>query len=303
MNKSEKTMIVRIISIILFLASCWPSKAENRIDSLKSDTEVLDFVGQFFPDFNPLEGFERYYRKARKRARIFKVKNWVVTDIDNNGESDLIVFRAFSLPEVVVILSFKGRFKKATAGYRCMNLEIYPLLTHTNGRNIILLYKQDSADFDTKRKKLILKKLNCDTIIVKDTLLLNYLPEPKTYDIENIEISNDGLCEGDCPRINIKINPKTLESECSEDFWDCSLKSRKGKLSQYHISKILSLLSYSNFSDLNDDYNVECTDQTTTTLTITYDNGRTKQIMDYGSSGNFTLSEIYRIALKSNWIE
>ena len=121
---------------------------------------------------------------------------------------------------------------------------------------------------------------------------------------EKIELSNDGMCEGNCPKINISINAKTFENKCfKEMYWDNKPNSSIGQLSEKEIKKILSLLDYSNFADLKESYEVGCTDQPTTTLTITYDDGKTKTIKDYGSSGNFTLTEIYKIAYDIKWTE
>jgi hypothetical protein len=292
---------VGLLSIILM---CMNSCSANEIDSLKTDKEVFAFVRQFFKDFKSDGSFNEYYNETIKVADSLNVSNWVKADIDNNCETDLCVFRADDLPKVFAVLSFNGKFKVVKADYWCKYQFIYPIVTSVMNQNVILLYNQNQDGYDDKIKHFIYTKLDCDTLMVKDSLFLNYIPFPRHYNIEKIEINNNGMCEGNCPRINITINPKTFESNCSRLlYWDSQPKSATGQLTQEQIKNILSLLDNSNFGNLKNSYGVNCTDQTTTTLTITFDGGETKKIEDYGSSGNFTLTEIYNIAYNIDWNE
>ncbi|MBI4931483.1 MAG: hypothetical protein HY841_12010 [Bacteroidetes bacterium] len=299
---SNNNMALKIFTFLLLLISLTIiSCSANKIDSLTTDKDVFAFVQQFFPDF---KGFDEYYNETIKISDSLKVRNWTKTDIDNNGETDLLVFRGNDLPNILTLLSFNGTYKKISAKYHCKYQFIYPIVKTIDNKKLLLLYSQEQTGYDPNTKHFTYTKLACETLTIKNNLFLNYIQSPRHYDIEKIEIKNDGICEGNCPRINISINLKTFENICSKQmYWDSTPKNFTGQLTQNEIKNILSLLDYSNFSDFNSKYEIGCTDQTTTTLIITYDNGKIKNIEDYGSSGNFTLAEIYDIVYNIKWIE
>lgn len=303
--------ILTLLLISVWLTSCGQITSQkqstiklNKIDSLLTDKDVFAFVKQKFPKFKGDGAFDNYPNETQQIADSLKIKNWVKADIDNNGETDLLVFRAYHLSNIFAILSNGEKYTAISAEYFCKYQFMYPVVTSFNNQNIVLLFNQDQIDYDASIKHFIYTKLTCDTLIVKDNLFVNYVRYSKQEQIEKIELRNDGMCEGNCLRINISINAKTFENKCfREMYWNNKPKPSTGQLSQKEIKKILSLLDYSNFADLKEKYEVDCTDQATTTLTITYDNGKTKIIQDYGSAGNFTLTEIYKIAYGIKWTE
>lgn len=297
--------ILTFFLLIVYVAALGQTKTKSsKIDSIKSDKDVFAFVRQHFRGYDGKESFDNYRNETRQVADSLNVRNWVKADIDNNGELDLLVFRADRLPNIFSILSFGDKFEIASAKYHCKYQFMYPVVTTLNNQEVILLYSQDQIDYDRNKKHFIYTKLASDTLIVKDKHFVNYVQAPRRNEIENIEIINDGICEGNCPKINISINTKTFLNKCSKElYWDNKPKQFKGQLTKEEINHIISLLNYSNFTDLNEYYEVGCTDQTTTTLTITFNNGQTKTIKDYGSSGNFTLAEIYKIAYGVKWTE
>lgn len=297
--------ILTILLLSVYVAALGQTKTiSSKIDSIRSDKDVFAFVRQCFQGYDGKESFDYYRNETRQVADSFKVRNWVKADIDNNGETDLLVFRADKLPNIYSILSFGDKFEIASAKYHCKYQFMYPVVTTLNSQDVILLYSQDQIDYDRNKKHFIYTKLACDTLIVKDKHFVNYVQAPGHNEIEKIEIYNDGICEGNCPRINISINPKTFSNKCSKElYWDNKPRMFSGQLTKEEINNIISLLKYSNITALSEYYEVGCTDQTTTTLTITFNNGQTKSIKDYGSSGNFTLAEIYKIAYGVKWTE
>jgi hypothetical protein len=56
---------------------------------------------------------------------------------------------------------------------------------------------------------------------------------------------------------------------------------------------IVNILNYIDFKNLKDSYSVGHTDAPTAKLKVTYDNGRTKYIEDYGMRGNYGLIATY----------
>lgn len=302
-----KTIAI-IISISLSLTSCEQTSSNvhaairpNKIDTLLTDNDAFSFIKH---EFKKDVSFDDYWNETRQVAETLKVKRWIKTDIDNNGETDLLIFGGNNLPNIFGVLSLGNKFKPISATYFCKYQFIYPVLTAINNQAIILLYNQDRIDYDQNTKHFIYTKLSCDTLIVKDTLFINYVHAPIYNNIEKIQFYNDGICEGNCPRINITINPKTFENSCTQEmYWDNSPQTSKGHLTQAEIKKILFLLYYSNFTNLKDVYEVGCTDQPTVTLKITYNNGKVKSIRDYASTGNFTLAEVYKTVYSIKWTE
>jgi hypothetical protein len=277
----------------------------NQIDSLNTEKEAFSFVKKHFPEFNGNETFEEYRNETQHIADSFKVRNWVKCDIDNNGETDLLIFRANKLPKIFAILSFHNNFVSTSATFSsCKYQFVYPVATFLNNQNIILLYSQDQVGYDRNSKHFIYTKIASDTLIVKETLFVNYTQAPKFNEIKTIEVYNDGSCEGNCPRIKINIDAKTFLSNCTKELYrDNKLKSYTGQLTKEQIRHIVKLLDYSNFSELKEKYGYDCIDSPTTTITVKYENGYTKTVDDQGSWGNFTLAEIYKIAFGIKWIE
>jgi hypothetical protein len=301
--------IATILTVSLRLTSCGQTSINshvktnpNKIDSLQTDKDVFAFIKQQFPEYKKTISFDDYWNETKQVADSLKVKRWIKTDIDNNGETDLLIFGANNLSNIFGVLSLENKFKQIPATYFCKYQFIYPVLTTLDNQNVILLYNQNQIDYDRNIKHFIYTKLACDTLMVKDTLFINYVHSPIHTTIEKIELYNDGICKGNCPRINIIINPKTFENSCTQEmYWDNKPQTSTGQLTQAEIKKILFLLDYSNFTNLKEIYEVGCTDQPTTTLTITYDNGKVKSIKDYASTGNFTLAEIYKTAYNIKW--
>jgi Domain of unknown function (DUF6438) len=308
---TKRKSILIILSTSLWLSSFAQLNGQGlitgslkKIDSLQTDKEVFSFLKRQFPEYNGNETFDNYRNETQQIADSLEVKNWVKTDIDNNGETDLLIFRANDLSDIFAILSNGGTFKAISAQHFCKYQFIYPVVKAINNRNVIFLFSQDQTDYDAGTRHFIYTRLICDTLVVKDNLFVNYLRSPRREEVEKIELINDGECEGNCPRINISIDAKTFSNTCSKTmFAPNGRKLSTGRLSQNEIREMVSLLNYSNFTELNESYEVGCTDLPTTTLIITYDGGKTKTIRDYGSSGNFTLTEIYKIAYSIKWTE
>ncbi len=64
-------------------------------------------------------------------------------------------------------------------------------------------------------------------------------------------------------------------------------------LSTAEYDSLIEIVNYINVPALKNNYAVTYTDGTTATLTITYNNGKTKTIKDYGMSGTYGLSLLY----------
>jgi hypothetical protein len=289
-----RSFLILLIAIVSASTSC----SANSIDVIKTDEDVFTFIRQFYPHVKLKGTFGKYYNETIKFADSLKVKNWVKTDIDNNGETDLLMFNADGLPEVFAVISIHGKYRLVEARYFCKHQFIYPVVKN----NILMLYSNNIKGYDQDAKTTIYSKLECDTLTLVGGFFANYNKSTRHSDIKKIEINVNGMCEGNCPRINILINPARLTSIClkQKDDRDAVI-TYTGQLTSTEIHNILQLLNQSNIDEFKNEYSLPCSDQTTTTLTITFADGRSKKISDYGSSGNFTLTSIYDIAYGIKW--
>jgi hypothetical protein len=284
----RRSFLLILVMFVALLNSC----SGNSIDSIKTDKDVFIFVKQFFSKQNAKEKFDNYYTEAIEVPDSLKNKHWFKADIDNNGETDLLVCGAEDRPEIFAILSLKGKYKRIAPKYFCKYHFFYPAIKRENGKNVVLFYSPDKNGHYDESGKFIYTKLDCDTLTVVDNKFVNYVNDPVRHHINQVIISNDGFCEGNCIPFHINIDAKKHIGI----IIDPVNKTHTIKIARAEIDSILLLIERSNFSHLKDKYTVGCTDQTTTTLTVIYDGGKIKKIEDYGSSGNFTLSEIFHIA-------
>jgi hypothetical protein len=255
---------------------------------LKTDKDVFAFLNKEFPQ-DSINKFDKYYNENIRIADSLKFRNWIKDDIDDNGETDLILFNTSENPFITVFLSLNEKYKKVYANDFGKYYYSFPLFKRINNQPLILLfYKHNNRNELTGE---YYSEIKSDTIIFKDSIFLNYVKNPIFKKIDSIEISNNGLgVEGYLPPIWIKINTNTYDN-----FRKIEDKEIK-KLSKDQIRKIIQLINYSNFYD---QYSLDRTDQTSTFLKIYNNDGSIKIIKDYGTAGNFTLIEIYNIALKN----
>ena len=72
----------------------------------------------------------------------------------------------------------------------------------------------------------------------------------------------------------------------------------KAEIDNKSYSDIINLLNYIDFQNLNDEYAVNWTDDQTSYITITYDQGKIKTIRDYGLIGTHGLDKLYDLLFK-----
>ncbi len=68
-----------------------------------------------------------------------------------------------------------------------------------------------------------------------------------------------------------------------------------GNIVANKLKQITDLLGYINIRQLKDNYAVNWTDDQTVNLTITFADGSSKTIKDYGMRGTFGLSRLYEL--------
>ena len=135
--------------------------------------------------------------------------------------------------------------------------------------------------------------LSSDTLIFKFGDFIEEKNVAANYRIEKIDYSTTG-CYGTCPIFEMSIDSNRTASYVATRF-----NKKQGKfkatLDSFNYGQLINLLNYIDFEKLNSNYSVGWTDDQRCYLKITYDNGKTKTINDYGLIGTFGLSRVYQL--------
>jgi hypothetical protein len=228
------------------------------------------------------------------------------SDFDKNGLTDLLAV---------------GGFPVYSIGPNDVERHYYDL-----GILVVMNFGEDSLEIKDLTKAI--KELNHHVTapkIVDDTVLtLNQIDlifkfgdfielnsNPKNYEIEKIEYQTTS-CFGPCPVFSIEINKdKTglfkasdYNSETEISIADLRSKTNNSKeikgtfraiIKDDSFSDIINLVNYIDFPTLKDDYSVNWTDDQSCILKITYNNGQTKEVEDYGLIGSYGLARLYQL--------
>lgn len=120
------------------------------------------------------------------------------------------------------------------------------------------------------------------------------------YHIEKIDYQTN-RCFGTCPQFSILIHK---EKNATFDAQHHNRKEKKGKeikgkfetiIRDKDFIEIINSLIDTDFPNLNDNYSVDWKDDHTCFLTICYDNGKLKRIVDYGLNGTPELKNFYKL--------
>jgi hypothetical protein len=111
------------------------------------------------------------------------------------------------------------------------------------------------------------------------------------HSIEKLQIETT-YCEGNCPVFKMIIEKNRVIT-----YYAIDLNEQKGvfeaTLNANTYNKLIQLLYKTDFSNLKDHYEIPMTDHPSIILTIIYDNGKFKQINDYGERGTKELEDFY----------
>jgi hypothetical protein len=308
--------IFQITFLITQLLACnaqWNSKVlhkPNYIDSIKNAKQITDLL---FKIDNRYQGFKvnqtlQYDSlfseiSCERISDSLKVKAWQKCDFDNNGLSDLLVVGTWSNHYIICILD-KGqnKYEMKPITRRIFQECTFPVVENDKINYYFKsYYKQENRHEPGKLEHI--------TLIYKFGDFIEENLFPSSHQIEKIEYSTTG-CFGSCPIFSLIMNSNRNAGWHAEQFNKINNKEIIGNLTaiitEEKYNEIVQLLNYINFEKLNDNYAVTWTDDQTSVLKITYDNGKTKSIRDYGLIGTFGLDRIYQLLFElrqnQNWI-
>jgi hypothetical protein len=308
--------ISKIIILLMLFQSCEGQansvvlNKPNFIDSIKNVTQINNLitkVDRIYKDFkiNTELKFENRYsgKDYKKIADSLKVQPWTKADFDNNGLTDILIVGKWDDHCVICILDKGEKYELKRITRRSFQNCTFPIVED----NKIKYYFESEPERGNWEKQ---EQLQSTTLIYKFDDFIEENKKSATHKINKIEYSTSG-CFGTCPIFNLTIISDRTAKWTAEMHNEIAKKELKGNfqatITQDKFDELINLLNYLDFENLKDRYAVGWTDDQSSTLEITYDNGKIKLIHDYGLIGTYGLDRVYQMIfeLRENqkWIK
>ncbi|OCX50779.1 hypothetical protein BEL04_18775 [Mucilaginibacter sp. PPCGB 2223] len=304
---------MRISFIALLLAFFANSVFSNKIDNLKTDKDVADFIISLSPNIQKGQDRVKFIIKPtdvlRKElacdgiAEKWQINNWEKFDFNEDGLTDIIVTSHWYNYDVYVAMdngdnTFKlfklshDVFEKCKLGKPA-----------TINNHPALLFYQVKQEPDRTRVFNYKQYGQIDTLIYKYGAFIEKNEKPARYAIDSIIVKNSS-CLGSCPSFTLAIN-KDRDALYHANFYNPVDGKFTAKIDKADYIGIIALINYISIKNLKDHYAVPWTDDQTATLRIRFRDGSVKEITDYGEVGTFGLNKLYKMlsALRTsqNW--
>jgi len=296
---------ILIFSILLFTIHIgYGQKIPSRIDSISSKEDVEKLIRSFDKDYKrfslkPITEFtsrnegNEFCNKIADSLDI--TKSFYKSDFDNNGYTDLLAIGYYYGFKIFVVMNYgKDSLKLNSLTRRSFQECTFPKIINDT---IIRYYNMSRPNWRTSDKA---KSLQFSDLIFRYGDFIEYNMNPKNYSIEKIEYQTT-MCYGTCPKFFLSIDKNKAAIFKAEAYnRDANDgKEIKGTFStiieEKQFLEIISLLNYIDFPSLKDNYAVSWTDDQTSILTVTYNNGQVKKIQDYGLIGTYGLDKLYQM--------
>ncbi|MFP9116666.1 DUF6438 domain-containing protein [Flavobacterium sp. RNTU_13] len=309
------------------------SLTPTRIDSLTTNAEIEQYIGDC----------DSLYRKftLQKVQDIVCIScdtlldnlanrlnidfSWQKADLDNNGYTDLL---ATGTNKTYGNWNFdpnrEVEYSKEFNAFVIMNFgpEKTKLFDLTEGHypSIVARVEYDSLKpfvgvYTPKLNAFLKESRRPETkskLTYKFGNFIEYNPAPKEYDIEKIEYTTTP-CNGECPLFSIIIH-ENGDAIFAANKYNYTLPWQKGKLisgtfkttiKDENLEELITILNYTDFPNLKDNYNVPWTCDRSGVLKVTYNDGQTKTIDDYGVQGTYGLRKLHslfhELRTNQNW--
>lgn len=286
---------MKITTILLLLLLAAQLAAANAIDALKTVEDVQQFL------------VKKVHKKWKGWTLIAEVPGDTATygkgrffkmDINNDGLTDLVVNGMYLM---AVTDRGKGRYGIHIIDDGSFMQEAYSLtdIVATGNGPLFVIKEKDLSNY----KKTTDTLGRTDTLIFKFGSFVEYNARPEDLQVLRIDFSTTA-CFGTCPVFELSV-----DAGGSATYNALQYNDREGKftgtIEQAAYDKLLQTICYLNLPSLNDDYSVNWTDDQAVTLTVTFGNGQTKTIQDYGAIGTFGLknlySQLFALRLTQQW--
>lgn len=313
--------ILKLFLTLLVFSSC-ENKTEfiktktiqSEIDRLKAKSEIEKFIQKSDTNYRKyelknLQDFDRSFGNDsinKILANKLNVKtNYEKVDFDNNGYNDLLAIgdnhtcygegeKSCSFSPIVLMNYGKNKTKIFNIDLE-WGKAIVPKVEFVNSQPFLVVYKEN---YDWMKKTYSESK----TILTfKFDNFIEFNKSPKKNKITKIEFKTSG-CFGTCPVYKLTLNRDSL-SIFNAQYYNFN-KNRevtygkeegvfKTSINEIEFNKLVEILNYCDFENLNKEYSVSHTDDQTGDLKITFNNGKVKTISDYGMIGTYGLKILY----------
>jgi hypothetical protein len=266
----------------------------NYIDSIRNSKQIIDLISKTdvrYKEFKLSDTLKFTEKNCQKLNDSLKVQSWSKADFDNNGLTDILVIGSWYDHSVICILDKEGKYEIKPITRRSFQDCTFPIVENDK----IKYYFESEPErgkWDEPRK---LKQI---TLTYKFGDFIEENQTPSNHKIEKIEYSTTG-CYGTCPIFKLTITSDKTAIWKAEMYNKINNKEASGnfnsKITEDKYNDIVNLLNYVDFETLKDNYAVGWTDDQSSILKITYDNGKVKSIEDYGLIGTYGLDRIYQL--------
>ena len=295
----------------------------SKVDSLITSLQVEDYIHSIDTNYKhfKLQAIDQLKSSfpdnedsiSRELAKKYKIdKTFYKADFDNNGYTDLLVIGDHKYCEekdvtchyaTFVVMNFgKDSIKISDLVIKMDSKPVPQIIKDSIGQPTIVVNYGDRIFEKTGIKHATVAK----QLTYKFSSFIEYNSKPVDNNIDKIQFAMSG-CYGTCPVFQLAIN-KDNSAILIAQYYNFS-KDRnvtygqeegvfKTQLSKADASKIINLLNYIDFKNLNEGYSVMWTDDQTADLKITYANGKVKTVSDYGTSGTYGLKTLYDIFME-----
>jgi len=311
--------------VILGLLLASLAASANKIDELKTDSDVVRFLIPLSPNFTsrympklviqPIDTIIKYFQKndCFSLAKTWGAKSWQKVDLNNDGLTDLVVIcTRYRYSNFVVLDNGNNTFKLIQLQYSSFWNELINVIRY-KGKNLIVFHSMEEERVDKRPAFYRMWYARTDTLVYKFDHFIEMNEHPIKYDIDSV-IFHAGICYGLCPIFYAKLSnngkirfekdkPVKPQTVVIKDPWGKPPKARNIKAQTYVVAKakltvketneIFDLINYIDFKHLKTKYAVPWTDDVHGWIRIKYKDGSFKEIEDYGERGTFGLSVLF----------
>lgn len=303
---SQMKKLFFILLILLIHQNSFSQKFPSHIDSLKTEKEVENLINSIMneqkpitikkiADFQEENGSNNFCKRIADSLDI--KQSFYTADFDHNGYADLMAFGDHYDFSIFIVMNYgKDSLKVNRLTRRSFQNCTFPKIKNDSIIQYHYMSEPDLDSDDIEKPKLMKKDL-----VFKFGDFIEYNPNPNSYSIEKIEYQT-GACFGTCPKFYISIDQNRNGLFKAEYYNTNKAKSNKEIVGTFktlvtknNYDEIIHLLNYIDFPKLQDWYSVNWTDDHSSRLKITYNNGKVKEINDYGLIGTYGLDRIYSL--------
>ena len=273
----KKIFCLVVISIFF---SCKKETKTNfiptKIDSLSSISEVENFIKSIDSSFT-----KDNYRLEMLKDSTLSMQPYCKGDFDNNGYTDLFVAGKYKYGRMYpyVFMNYGNdsinHFRSNESGTK-----VIPKVIRKNNQDFLVIKRDATFNF------------SIDTLIYKHDNLIHYNRKPKKYKIEKISFNGFDI-RGE---YDIIIDQNRYTSfKLSKGIYDTLYYYKANrKILPKEYNELIELLNYMDFPSLEKIYFQRgTTGHTICELKITYNNGKTKFILDDGMENHYSLKTLY----------